>query len=59
MLARAEYELRLELVERDGHDDMLVEWERSLDMKTRERLSLGERCRLSSTTITSPPSAKS
>jgi transcriptional regulator with XRE-family HTH domain len=38
MLARAGLELRLELVERDGHDDVLAEWEQSLDIKTRERL---------------------
>jgi hypothetical protein len=27
MLARAGFELRLELVERDGHDDVLAEWD--------------------------------
>ena len=30
MLARAGYELRLEVVERDVHDDVLAAWERSL-----------------------------
>lgn len=38
MLARAGLELRLEVVERDGHDDVLARWERSLGKKTRERL---------------------
>lgn len=38
MLAGAGLELRLEVVERDGHDELLAEWERSLDQETRERL---------------------
>lgn len=38
MLAGAGLELRLEVVERDGHDELLAEWERSLDPETRERL---------------------
>ncbi len=38
MLERAGYDLRLEVVERDVHDAVLGEWERSLDDWTRERL---------------------
>ena len=38
MLARAGFELRLDLSERDTHDDVLAEWERSLDEATRARL---------------------
>jgi transcriptional regulator with XRE-family HTH domain len=38
MLAGAGLELRLEVVERDGHDAVLAEWERSLGQETRERL---------------------
>jgi transcriptional regulator with XRE-family HTH domain len=38
MLAGAGLELRLEVVEREGHDEVLAEWERSLDDKTQERL---------------------
>ncbi len=38
MLARAGFDLRLELTERDRHDAILAEWERTLDDATRERL---------------------
>ena len=38
MLNRAGLDLRLELVERDDHDRVLAEWERSLDDATRQRL---------------------
>ena len=38
MLKRAGLELRLELVERDDHDDVLAEWESTLDDATRQRL---------------------
>lgn len=38
MLERAGYDLRLEVIERDIHDAVLGEWERSLDESTRERL---------------------
>ena len=38
MLTRAGFELHLEVVERDEHDDVLAEWERSLDATTRDRL---------------------
>ncbi len=38
LLARAGFDLRLELAEQDGHDEILAEWERSLDDATRERL---------------------
>ena len=38
MLARAGFDLRLEVVERDEHDDVLAEWEASLDDATRDRL---------------------
>jgi len=36
--ARAGFELRLELVERDDHDDVLAEWESTLDDATRQQL---------------------
>jgi len=39
MLAKAGLELRLELAERDEHDEVLAEWEASLDAATRERLT--------------------
>lgn len=38
MLAKAGLELRLEVVERDDHDDVLAEWEKSLSEETRARL---------------------
>jgi transcriptional regulator with XRE-family HTH domain len=38
MLERAGLELRLELAERDNHDAVLAEWERTLDETTRGRL---------------------
>lgn len=38
MLNRAGLELRLELADRDDHDRVLAEWERTLDDVTRERL---------------------
>ena len=38
MLNRAGLELRLELVERDDHDQVLAEWESTLDDATRRRL---------------------
>ncbi len=38
MLNRAGLELRLELIERDDHDGVLAEWERTLDDATRQRL---------------------
>jgi transcriptional regulator with XRE-family HTH domain len=38
MLNRAGLELRLELVESDDHDQVLAEWERTLDDVTRQRL---------------------
>lgn len=38
MLAKAGLDLRLEVVERDDHDEMLAEWERSLSEETRARL---------------------
>ncbi len=38
MLKRAGLDLRLELVERDDHDRVLAEWERTLDDATRQRL---------------------
>ena len=38
LLARAGFDLRLELAEQDKHDEILAEWERSLDDATRDRL---------------------
>ena len=38
MLERAGLELRLELAERDNHDAVLAEWERTLDDATKQRL---------------------
>lgn len=38
MLARAGFDLRLELAEQDRHDAILAEWEHGLDDNTRERL---------------------
>ncbi len=38
MLNRAGLDLRLELAERDDHDKVLAEWERTLDDATRVRL---------------------
>ncbi len=38
MLARAGLDLRLEVVESDGHDAVLAEWERTLDTSTLDRL---------------------
>jgi transcriptional regulator with XRE-family HTH domain len=37
-LAKAGLELRLQLVDRDDHDDVLAAWERSLNEETRARL---------------------
>lgn len=36
--SRAGLELRLKLVERDDHDQVLAEWERTLDDAARQRL---------------------
>ena len=38
MLARAGFDLRLELAEQDRHDAILAEWEHTLDDVTRDRL---------------------
>lgn len=38
MLGRAGLDLRMELTEKDRHDEILAEWERSLDAKERARL---------------------
>lgn len=38
LLNKAGFDLRLEVVERDNHDDVLSEWEASLDETTRGRL---------------------
>ena len=38
MLAKAGLELRLQLADRDNHDDLLADWERSLSEETRARL---------------------
>ena len=38
LLARAGLELRLQLADRDNHDDLLAAWERSLTDETRARL---------------------
>jgi transcriptional regulator with XRE-family HTH domain len=38
LLGRAGLELRMEITDRDDHDDVLAEWERSLDEETRARL---------------------
>ncbi len=38
LLNKAGFDLRLEVVERDNHDDVLAEWETSLDETTRARL---------------------
>lgn len=38
MVAKAGLELRLQIVERDDHDEVLAEWERSLSEETRARL---------------------
>lgn len=38
LLASAGFELRMEVAERDTHDEILAEWERSLTKETRERL---------------------
>lgn len=38
MLAKAGLELRLQVVERDDHDEVLAEWEESLSEETRARL---------------------
>lgn len=37
-LARAGLELRLQLAERDNHDDVIADWERSLSENDRARL---------------------
>jgi len=41
LLAAAGYELRMEITERDTHDETLAEWERSLTDDTRDRLRSG------------------
>lgn len=38
LLTRAGLDLRLELTEQDRHDEILAEWERSLDERERARL---------------------
>ncbi len=38
MLANGGFDLRFEVVERDTRDDVLAEWESTLDDATRERL---------------------
>ncbi|MCP3936645.1 MAG: helix-turn-helix transcriptional regulator [Actinomycetia bacterium] len=38
LLNRAGFDLRLEVLERDNHDEVLAEWETSLDEATRGRL---------------------
>ena len=38
LLARAGLDLRMEFTEQDRHDQILAEWERSLDDRHRERL---------------------
>jgi transcriptional regulator with XRE-family HTH domain len=38
MLAKAGLELRLQVADRDNHDAVLAEWERSLSEETRARL---------------------
>jgi len=38
LLRRAGFDLRLEVIEHDNHDDVLAEWESSLDDTTRGRL---------------------
>lgn len=38
LLARAGYDLRMELTERDRHDEILAEWEQSLSERARARL---------------------
>jgi transcriptional regulator with XRE-family HTH domain len=38
LLGRAGFDLRLEVVEQDRHDEILAEWERSLDAPERDRL---------------------
>jgi transcriptional regulator with XRE-family HTH domain len=41
LLERAGLELRMELAERDDHDDVLAEWERTLAPDERDRLRAG------------------
>jgi transcriptional regulator with XRE-family HTH domain len=41
LLERAGLELRMELAERDDHDQVLAEWERTLTPAERERLRAG------------------
>lgn len=38
LLGRAGLDLRMELADRDRHDEILAEWERSLDERERARL---------------------
>jgi len=38
MLAKAGLELRIQVTNRDDHDDVLAQWERSLSDETRARL---------------------
>lgn len=38
LLARAGLDLRLQLAERDNHDDVIADWERSLSKNDRARL---------------------
>lgn len=40
LLNSAGFDLRLEVVERDDHDDVLAQWERTLSDETRSRLRL-------------------
>jgi transcriptional regulator with XRE-family HTH domain len=39
LLSRAGFDLRMELTELDRHDEILAEWERSLDERQRSRLA--------------------
>ncbi len=38
LLAQAGFELRMQVIDRDDHDDVLAEWERSLTEAARARL---------------------
>ncbi len=38
LLRKAGFDLRLEVIEHDKHDDVLAEWETSLDEASRARL---------------------
>lgn len=50
MLERAGLELRLEVTERDDHDEVLAEWERTLTTAERDRLR-SKGCRMTSAEI--------